>query len=376
MQFGHVTAFCSFFLFNCACVGRHSDVLCHAKPTSIHISPKALQGEGTANFEFPLYTKSHDRVDVLLNATPRINSQGELVGVVGVGQDITEKKAAELQLVRSADDLRKLIDTVNVPIFGIDTQCCVNEWNQKAAEITGYTKEEVDPWSPPVAGACAPPPPPDRAREKWCRVQKVEERTKGKESLWLSEAPVSKIILQMHTPARTSQCWSRQTPAWTLHGVCIWMPLVNGTGNRLSPGQPTPGVVQQDKSSGGSVDTTKTCSYPQRVRMSSGERPEGAAKGKQPNSMASCPTPPPQALCDIHVAGCGEHLPAWGLRDDRIPGTLIRPSGEDAMGRSCILDSPPGRWMPAAVRGAAVVRMPACHSRRFKGERPIGAATG
>ena len=28
----------------------------------------------------------------------------------------------------------------------------------------------------------------------------------------------------------------------------------------------------------------------------------------------------PMALCDSHVAGCGEHLPAWGLRDDRIPG--------------------------------------------------------
>ena len=47
------------------------------------------------------------------------------------------------------------------------------------------------------------------------------------------------------------------------------------------------------------------------------------------------------------------------------------------MGRSCILDShPPGRGMPAAVRMPAVVRMPACHNRRFKGERPIGAATG
>ena len=34
------------------------------------------------------------------------------------------------------------------------------------------------------------------------------------------------------------------------------------------------------------------------------------------------------------------------------------PQGEDAMGRSCVLDSHPGRWMPAAVR------MPACHSRR------------
>ena len=29
----------------------------------------------------------------------------------------------------------------------------------------------------------------------------------------------------------------------------------------------------------------------------------------------------PMALCDIHIAGCGEHLPARGLRDDRILGT-------------------------------------------------------
>ena len=30
-------------------------------------------------------------------------------------------------------------------------------------------------------------------------------------------------------------------------GVCIWMHLVNGTGNSPSLGQPTPGVVKQDK---------------------------------------------------------------------------------------------------------------------------------
>ena len=55
--------------------------------------------------------------------------------------------------------------------------------------------------------------------------------------LWLLAAPVRKIILQMHTPARTSQCWSRQTQHG--FGVCIWMHLVNGTGNSPSPGQPT-----------------------------------------------------------------------------------------------------------------------------------------
>ena len=65
------------------------------------------------------------------------------------------------------------------------------------------------------------------------------------------------------------------------------------------PGHPTPGVVKQDKSSGGSVDTSKTRSGPQRVRMCSGEGPVGAAKGKQTHIMASCQIPPSKgALLD------------------------------------------------------------------------------
>ena len=40
-----------------------------------------------------------------------------------------------------------------------------------------------------------------------------------------------------------------------------------------SPGRPTPGVVKQDKSFRGSVDTTKTRSGPQRVGRYDGERP-------------------------------------------------------------------------------------------------------
>ena len=42
-------------------------------------------------------------------------------------------------------------------------------------------------------------------------VQSAEggEGKDKRESLWLFEAPVGKIILQMHTLARTSQCWSR-----------------------------------------------------------------------------------------------------------------------------------------------------------------------
>ena len=42
-----------------------------------------------------------------------------------------------------ANELRQLIDTANAPIFGIDVDGDVNEWNEKTAEITGFSKEEA-----------------------------------------------------------------------------------------------------------------------------------------------------------------------------------------------------------------------------------------
>ncbi len=42
-----------------------------------------------------------------------------------------------------ANELRQLVDTANAPIFGIDFYGNVNEWNDKTAEITGFTKEEA-----------------------------------------------------------------------------------------------------------------------------------------------------------------------------------------------------------------------------------------
>jgi PAS domain S-box-containing protein len=58
----------------------------------------ALGGKDTANFEFPLYTKDKQRVDVLLNATTRRDVEGNIVGVIGVGQDITLLKQKESAL--------------------------------------------------------------------------------------------------------------------------------------------------------------------------------------------------------------------------------------------------------------------------------------
>ena len=96
----------------------------------------ALRGIEAANFEFPLYTKDKRRVDVLLNATTRRDVTGHVVGMIGVGQDITERKQAEQEKTRVAQELQTFIDTANAPIFGIDAKGLVNEWNNKAAEAS------------------------------------------------------------------------------------------------------------------------------------------------------------------------------------------------------------------------------------------------
>jgi len=103
----------------------------------------ALKGREAANFEFPLYTKDKRRVDVLLNATTRRDVSGVVVGVIGVGQDITERKQVEIEKTRVAQELQTFIDTANAPIFGIDALGLVNEWNNKAVEITGFSRHEV-----------------------------------------------------------------------------------------------------------------------------------------------------------------------------------------------------------------------------------------
>ncbi len=50
----------------------------------------ALRGRLVTNYELPIYTRTGQVVTILFNATARRNPEGKIVGVLGVGQDITE----------------------------------------------------------------------------------------------------------------------------------------------------------------------------------------------------------------------------------------------------------------------------------------------
>jgi PAS domain S-box-containing protein len=56
----------------------------------LDILKSVLQGESVSNYELPIVTRDQNSVIILLNVTPRWNSQGQIVGALAIGLDVTE----------------------------------------------------------------------------------------------------------------------------------------------------------------------------------------------------------------------------------------------------------------------------------------------
>lgn len=81
---------------------------------------KALQGCETSNYELEFRIKSNKIRHLLVNATTRRDPESNVIGVVGVAQDVTETVERDNAVRSMARELRQLVDTANAPIFGID----------------------------------------------------------------------------------------------------------------------------------------------------------------------------------------------------------------------------------------------------------------
>ena len=100
-------------------------------------------GEPVTGVEVGVRSISGAERRVIFSCTPRYGLDGKLSGVFVIGQDITESVAATAELTRVSGDLTRIIETANAPIFGVDVDGNVNEWNANVSEITGYSRDEI-----------------------------------------------------------------------------------------------------------------------------------------------------------------------------------------------------------------------------------------
>lgn len=97
---------------------------------------RVLAGEDVRNFEVPVRSRDGSELVFLWNATRLLDAQGQPVGIIAVGQDITEWKETE-------NWLQRVIDTTQDAFVSIDPQGRVDLFNPAAERIFGYSQADV-----------------------------------------------------------------------------------------------------------------------------------------------------------------------------------------------------------------------------------------
>ena len=101
-------------------------------------------GESILNHEEPGLDSQGNRIMVLSSTVPLRNSHGKVIGLVGVGQDITERTQKEEEVRESQQLLKKTLSCLLDAVFILDADTVeIKDCNQAATAIFGYSREEM-----------------------------------------------------------------------------------------------------------------------------------------------------------------------------------------------------------------------------------------
>ena len=78
------------------------------------------------------------------NLTATKDTGGKVIGIQGVGQDITERKRAEEALRESKEELRSIFDSSPDAITVTDLNGVIKDCNQTTLDLHGYSSKNVD----------------------------------------------------------------------------------------------------------------------------------------------------------------------------------------------------------------------------------------
>ncbi|MCL4300343.1 MAG: PAS domain-containing protein [Anaerolineae bacterium] len=101
-------------------------------------------GQPLVNLEEPVidYVSGEPRW-LSTTKVPLRDSQGKIVGVVGVGRDMTERKQAEEALQQSKQQIENILESITDAFFTVDKDWCFTYVNQRAEELLHKTRAEL-----------------------------------------------------------------------------------------------------------------------------------------------------------------------------------------------------------------------------------------
>lgn len=81
-------------------------------PAFTALMDRVLNNESVGNYQLPIRTKAGDEITVMLSATPRTNSNGQVIGATMVGQDVTELTLKRRSLEKQVENKTAALEQV------------------------------------------------------------------------------------------------------------------------------------------------------------------------------------------------------------------------------------------------------------------------
>ncbi|MHA1637833.1 MAG: PAS domain S-box protein, partial [Candidatus Thorarchaeota archaeon] len=104
---------------------------------------KSIDSKGSVRGEYTSYKKNGDTIQIEMTASEISNDEGEVICLVGIKRDISERKELEAKVRNEEDQFRALFEKSNDGIFILALDGSILRCNQRAADILGYTISEL-----------------------------------------------------------------------------------------------------------------------------------------------------------------------------------------------------------------------------------------
>jgi PAS domain S-box-containing protein len=187
-------------------IGKHVDML-YADPQKGRIIHEMTLREGKCVREIRDRRKNGEEFPAFLSASTLCNANNEIVGVMGVARDITERKRAEDSLRESEEFLRQIVDTSPNSIFVKDSEGRYILANKMQAELYRTTPETI-------VGKTDQ----DLVEISLLSAEAAERFAENDRKVFLHQEPVAAIEGSLTLPDGTTRCFQTVKVPLTLGG--------------------------------------------------------------------------------------------------------------------------------------------------------------
>jgi PAS domain S-box-containing protein len=98
---------------------------------------------GRVTTEATLLTAEKDRIPYEFTGARLTDTENNLIGLVGIGRDITERKERQRELERFQEYTEHMRDAIDDLFYVLDTEGTLQRWNNAFTEVAGYSDEET-----------------------------------------------------------------------------------------------------------------------------------------------------------------------------------------------------------------------------------------